>query len=201
MNSTTRDKPSAGTDAPSRGASTSPPACPLVITSRAPDLRVMRLFNPVMRILLRSPFHRLLSEQILLLTYTGRRSGRQYTLPVGYAQDGEALLVVCQHSELKRWWRNLRGGAPVAVLLRRQQVAARADVIEEPAAVAAEVERLIARFGAKEASRKLYMSLDVPLRPTREQLAQALHGVVMMRITQEPSAVSAKPEKEAKYVQ
>jgi deazaflavin-dependent oxidoreductase (nitroreductase family) len=155
----------------------------VVVVSRAPDLRVMRFFNPVVRVLLRSPFHGLLSGQILLLTYTGRKSGQQYTLPVGYVSDGDALLVVSQHSKLKRWWRNLRGGAPVAVLLRGQRVSARADVIEDRTAVAAEVEGLIGRLGAKEASRQLYMSLDLVPPPTREQLAQALQSVVVVRIT------------------
>jgi deazaflavin-dependent oxidoreductase (nitroreductase family) len=159
---------------------------PVVIASRAPDLRMMRFFNPVIRALLRSPFHGLLSGQILLLTYAGRRSGRRYTLPVGYVRDGDALLIVSQHSELKRWWRNLRDGAPVTVLLRRQRVSARADVMQDPEAVAAEVQRLIARLGANEASRQLYMGLDVAPPPTQEQLAQALQGVVIVRVT--PSA-------------
>jgi deazaflavin-dependent oxidoreductase (nitroreductase family) len=175
----------------------------LVIASRAPDLRMMRFFNPVMRTLLRSPFHGIVSGQILLLTYTGRSSGRQYTLPVGYIRDGEALLVVSQHSELKRWWRNLRGGARVALLLRGKRVSARADVIEDPTAVAAEVERLIARLGAKEASRKLYMGLDVTPPPTLEQLAHALHGVVVVRITPErvQTQVAAQRKKEMEYVE
>ena len=183
--------------------STDSPAGPVVIASRAPDLRVMRFFNPMMRALLRSPFHRLLSGQILLLTYTGRKSGRRYTLPVGYVRDGDALLIVSQHSELKRWWRNLRGGAPVAVLIGGQRVRARADVIEGAAAVAAEVQRLISRLGAKEASRQLYMGLDVTPPPTREQLAQALHGVVVVRITPEraPVYVDAQRKKETEYVE
>ena len=170
---------------------THPPAGPVFITSRAPDLRVMRLLNPVIRGLLRSPLHGLLSEQILLLTYSGRRSGRSYTLPVGYVRDGDALLIVSQHSELKQWWRNLRGGALVSLFLRGHRQDGRADVIEEPDAVAPEVERLMARLGAREASRQLYMGLDVVPPPTREQLAQALKGVVIVRIT--PNTTSSSP--------
>jgi deazaflavin-dependent oxidoreductase (nitroreductase family) len=158
----------------------------VVITSRVPDLRIMRFLNPAICVLLRSPFHGLLSGQILLLTYTGRKSGRRYTLPVGYIRDDDALLVVSQHSELKHWWRNLRDGTPVTLLLRGQRVIARPDVIEDATAVAAEVQRLIAQLGPREASRQLYMGLDVAPPPTQEQLAQALHGVVMVRIT--PSA-------------
>jgi hypothetical protein len=51
--------------------------------------------------------------------------------------------------------------------------------------VAAEVEGLIGRLGAKEASRQLYMSLDLVPPPTQEQLAQALQSVVVVRITPE----------------
>jgi hypothetical protein len=46
----------------------------------------MRAINPIICALLRSPLHRLLSEQMLLLTYAGRRSGRRFTLPLGYAR-------------------------------------------------------------------------------------------------------------------
>ena len=58
--------------------------------------------------MLRSPAHRLLSGRLLLLTYTGRRSGTQYTIPVQYVRDGEALLVTVGWPERKLWWRNLR---------------------------------------------------------------------------------------------
>jgi hypothetical protein len=54
----------------------------VVVASRAPDLRMMWFFNPVIRALLRSLFHGLLSGQILLLTYTGRRS------PCSFAGSG-----------------------------------------------------------------------------------------------------------------
>jgi hypothetical protein len=69
--------------------------------------------------------------------------------------------------------------------------------------VAAEVERLIARLGAIEASRQLYMSLDVTPPPTLEQLAQALHGVVVVRITPEraPMYVRAERRRETEYVE
>jgi deazaflavin-dependent oxidoreductase (nitroreductase family) len=173
-------------DEPPTGAPRSPEAStepPVIVTSHAPDLRVMRAINPVMAGLLRSPLHALLSRQMFLLTYTGRRSGRRHTLPLGYVPDGDALLVVSQHSDQKRWWRNLRGGAPVTLRLRGHQVAGRAEVIETPLAVAAEVERLIARLGVKEASARLYMGLETTPPPTREQLARALQAVVLVRVT------------------
>ena len=47
-----------------------------------------RFINPFVKAVLRSPVHRLLSGSLVLLTYTGRRSGRRYTLPVMYAEQG-----------------------------------------------------------------------------------------------------------------
>jgi hypothetical protein len=40
--------------------------------------------NPLARRLLRSPLHGLASGRLALITYTGRHSGRRYTIPVGY---------------------------------------------------------------------------------------------------------------------
>lgn len=84
----------------------------------APLAVVNRTVNPLVGLVLRSPAHRLLSGSLLLLTVTGRRSGRSFTFPVGYAQRGDRLTVTAAWPERKRWWRNLRGGAPVTVLLR-----------------------------------------------------------------------------------
>jgi deazaflavin-dependent oxidoreductase (nitroreductase family) len=52
------------------------------------------------------------------LRYTGRRSGREFTLPVQYARDGERLLVAVQHPATTTWWRNFRTPQKVSVRLR-----------------------------------------------------------------------------------
>lgn len=163
-------------EADNRDMATSPA---VAVTSKAPDPRLMRLFNPLISGLLRSPLHGLLSGSLLVLVLTGRRSGRQITLPVGYTRDGDSLLVISQHSDQKRWWRNLRGGAPVSLYLRGRRVAAHADVLEAPRSVAGEIDRLIEKFGVREASRRLYLRLDDahPIAP------DSLAGIVLVRIT------------------
>jgi len=75
-----------------------------------------RIANPFVSLLLRSPLHGLFSRSVLLMTVTGRRSGRPIIFPVQYAARGDDLLVVSRAN--RRWWRNLEGGAPVTVLLR-----------------------------------------------------------------------------------
>ena len=74
--------------------------------------------NSLVLAVLRSPAHRLLSGMAIELRYTGRRSGRQYVLPVQYARADGWLVVAPQGAESKTWWRNFRTPQPVTVRLR-----------------------------------------------------------------------------------
>jgi hypothetical protein len=51
----------------------------------------MEIGNVFVRLLLRSPFHGWLSDNVLLLTYTGRKSGKRYTIPVAYGRVGDVV--------------------------------------------------------------------------------------------------------------
>ena len=74
--------------------------------------------NGLVLTVLRSPAHRLLSGMAIELRYTGRRSGREFTLPVQYALDGRRLLVAVQSPSSTTWWRNFRTPQDVSVRLR-----------------------------------------------------------------------------------
>jgi hypothetical protein len=76
-----------------------------------------RASSPLVRGLLRSPAHGLVSGHLALLTVTGRRSGRTFTFPVGYRQEGERVIIGVQWPERKRWWRNLVDGGRVELRL------------------------------------------------------------------------------------
>lgn len=89
-----------------------------------------RFVNPVVCSILRSSLHRLLSSSLVLVTFTGRVSDRTLTVPVLYAQRNGDLLVYVGHHERKSWWRNLRGGAPVHVLVRGSDLAGTAHVVD-----------------------------------------------------------------------
>ena len=74
--------------------------------------------NPLLRAILRSPFHWLLSPGLMLLTVTGRKTGRRYTFPVGYQQRGDRIAVLASEAHKKSWWRNLREPGTVEVLIK-----------------------------------------------------------------------------------
>jgi deazaflavin-dependent oxidoreductase (nitroreductase family) len=77
-----------------------------------------RLANPFVRALARTPAYRLLGQHLVVLRYTGRRSGRSYELPVMSSPAGEDLVVVSGQHDEKTWWRNF-GADPRTVTVRR----------------------------------------------------------------------------------
>lgn len=81
--------------------------------------------NDFMAWVLRSPFHGVLSNGMMLITITGCKTGNKYTTPVGYYREGDSLWVITSRD--RTWWRNLRGGANVNLLLKRKPVTAFAE--------------------------------------------------------------------------
>ncbi len=86
--------------------------------------------NAVVLAVLRSRAHRLLSATAIELRYTGRRSRREYVLPVQYARAGEQLVVRPQHWQRSTWWRNFRTPQPVTVRLAGRLCDGTACVLE-----------------------------------------------------------------------
>ena len=91
-------------------------------------MRWQRLYNPIVVSLLRSPLHGVMSKSVMLLTYRGRRSAREFTTPVSYVRDGDNLLVVGSRDH--SWWKNLRDGAPVVVRVRGLELEGIAEAFE-----------------------------------------------------------------------
>jgi deazaflavin-dependent oxidoreductase (nitroreductase family) len=89
-----------------------------------------KIVNPMVRLILCSPLHSLLSETLLLITYRGRQSGTEYSLPVQYVQSGHIIYLMPGIPEQKTWWRNLKEAAPVQLILRGQTLAGNAIVLK-----------------------------------------------------------------------
>ena len=98
---------------------------PAGITESAPfrRTRFASLRDATVRVLLRSPFRRLLGPGMLLVTYRGRRTGRSRTVPVQYVRDADRVLVVVAQPSRKQWWRNVREDQQVELTIdgRRQR--------------------------------------------------------------------------------
>ena len=76
--------------------------------------------NDFMSWVLRSPFHGMLSNGTMLITVTGRKTGKTYTTPVDYYKEGSYLWVMTSRD--RSWWRNIQNGANVSLLLKRKSL-------------------------------------------------------------------------------
>jgi hypothetical protein len=92
-------------------------------------VRILRRLKPVIVAILGSPLHGLMSRDILLLTWTGRRTGARHTLPLSYVRLGSRLYL-CTRPEGSKWWLNLRGGTDVDLVLEGRPVRATATVLD-----------------------------------------------------------------------
>ena len=69
----------------------------------------------------------------MLITVTGCRTGKRYSTPVGFYKDGENLWVLTNRD--RTWWRNVKSGADVSLLLKGKTVRALAEVELEKGSV------------------------------------------------------------------
>lgn len=148
------------------------------IKSTVPSTRVLHAINPLVSLILRSPLHRLLSGSVLLLSFTGRKTGTQYTIPVSYTREGETLTIFSS----KSWWKNLGSGSLVAVRLQGRARMARAEVIEDHASMLEAAERLASTDGYTAVGRKIGLALDDGHPPSSIELAAAMENRVMLRL-------------------
>ena len=96
------------------------------------------MINPVIELILRSPFRFLLPKSWVVLTYTGRKTHKKYSLIFHVAQYKDEFIVVpgC-FGELPTWWRNFRKESPVDLFYMGKSIECFARVIEHNETVAA----------------------------------------------------------------
>jgi len=146
----------------------------------------MKLINTVPAALLRSPLHGPVSKKLLLLTFTGRRSGKRFTTPVGYFQTDDRTVLFATE---RPWAKNLANGAPVELRLRGRTVRGRSEVAEEEGALTEALGEMLAidpGFG-----RFFGVAVGADGRPVPEQVRQARErGLRVVRVRlDEPAPV------------
>jgi hypothetical protein len=130
-----------------------------------------------MRLLLRSPLHGVLSGSIMLITFTGRKSGKKFTTPVRYVQVGDT--VRCFTAAENQWWRNLRNGAPVSLLIKGQSGDYQAQAIfDNPAVIKDRLVAYLAMFPQDAAYHEIRLNTDKSL--NEHDLEQAVRNAVVV---------------------
>ena len=119
----------------------------------------------------------LASRTVMLIAFTGRKSGRTYTTPISYAREDDVVRAFTG----AKWSRNLTGGAPVTLRIKNKEYPGWADAVADDKAAVAEGLRdflRVVRFDA----RFYGVSFDEDGEPNWEDVQRAAQRVTMIRV-------------------
>ncbi len=133
--------------------------------------------NPMMRILLRSPLHGLMSKSLILISFKGRNSGKLFTTPVRYVRQMDT--VQCFTAMSNQWWRNVDPAADVVLRVAGRDYACRAEAIKnDPERIQSAIANLLQHFPADAPYYEI--SLESDGLPRSSDLEMASHKTVLV---------------------
>lgn len=128
--------------------------------------------------LLRRNWMGALGDEIMVITVTGRASGRRYSTPIGFLPDPEVRTPAGQPTLIaltggggqpSQWYRNVLAHPEVTLEIRGRALAARGQPVDDPA----ERERLFGLY-QRERRARFPQLFGLPADSPAEALAQAL---------------------------
>ena len=141
---------------------------PAVTISHPPE-GLLRAVNPAVKFLLGTPLAGGLRRQMMVLNFTGRKSGRHYSIPVSAHRLDNALYALASAG----WTANFRDGANAEVLWDGKKTTMRGELIRDTATVADLSRRCAESYGAKTAQRMMGLKFRDDRVPTLEQFTEA----------------------------
>jgi hypothetical protein len=87
------------------------------------------LKNPLEKIILKSPLHGLLSEDLALVSFTDHRTGKKLSFAVEYQREKRFVRIVCSRKE--NCWRKFTFGSPIEITIKGTNYHGWAEIIED----------------------------------------------------------------------
>ncbi|MBS3753121.1 MAG: nitroreductase family deazaflavin-dependent oxidoreductase [Anaerolineales bacterium] len=103
------------------------------------------IINPLMKLILRTPFHGLVSDDLTLITFTGRKTGKQYTTPVGYIKMNGSIMMFTNSP----WWRNIKEQSSITLRLKGKRVQGQAEIVSAPDLIREYLQKMVEKRGAE----------------------------------------------------
>jgi len=120
----------------------------------------------------------MVSKSMMLISVTGRKTGKTISTPTNYLRNGNNLWIVSWRD--RKWWKNLRGDAVVRVLLAGKKMEGCGHVIEEEKAVA---QSLLDYYNqVPQYAKYVEIGLDKQDQPLYADCERAAQKIVMIRI-------------------
>jgi hypothetical protein len=141
---------------------------PAVVVSHPPE-KLLHAVNPVMRFFLGTPLAGSARKQMMVVSFKGRKSGRQYSIPLSAHMIDKQLYAVTSAP----WKNNFRDGTDAEVLHEGKRTRMRGELITDPAVVADLSHRLAESYGVKRAQRMMGLGFRDERIPTVEEFTEA----------------------------
>jgi hypothetical protein len=155
------------------------------ITKSHPPKAFLRLVvNPILARLLHTPFAGAARHQFMVVDFSGRKSGRAYSLVLS-AHSIDGILYALSGAT---WTANFRDGAPAQVLHDGKSTTMRGELITDTTQVADLYARCAEFYGVKRAERVMGVGFRDHQMPTRDQFGEAVEelGLRAIRFTPAP---------------
>ena len=139
---------------------------------------MFRILNPIMKSILKSPFHKAVSGQIMIITFQGAKSGKQYSTPISYSRENNTVYAFTH----AKWWKNFAQEAEVKLRIQGQDCKGRAEAIpDNQEQIAAGLHQHL--LAVPNDARYYGVTFDVSGQPNTDQVKRAATEAVMIRIT------------------
>lgn len=142
------------------------------VTVAHPPAAILRTVNPLLRVLLRTPLAGPMRKAMMVLTFTGRKSGQRYSIPVSAHQIDHTLYALAGAA----WRLNFRGGGAAEVLYNGKSATMKGELIEDPSTVGELSRRCAQAYGVAGAQRMMGLKFRDDRIPTTEEFAAAVRA-------------------------
>ncbi|SEP87747.1 hypothetical protein SAMN04488583_1329 [Mycobacterium sp. 88mf] len=153
------------------------------ITVAHPPKGMMRVVNPALRLMLRTPFAGAARKQFMVLTVRGRKTGQQYAIPLSAHFIDNILYAMTDAG----WKHNFRDGATAEVLHDGKTTTMRGEMIADRATVADLFHRCAVSYGVKRAQRMMGLTFRDQRIPTLEEFTDAVDREHLVAIKLTPA--------------
>jgi hypothetical protein len=147
-----------------------------------PPSALLRLVNPLLGALLRTPLAGPAGKQLMVLSFTGRKSGRQFTIPVSAHVIDNGISTDLYALTGAAWKANFRGGAPAQVVYGGKTSGMRGELIGDRAVVSDLYLRCTQSYGVKRAQRMIGVKFREQRIPTLEEFGEAVDRMKLVAI-------------------
>lgn len=141
-----------------------------------PNERMIKLY--------RKGLGRLIGWMILLLTTTGRKSGKQHTVPVQYEKIGDKYYIGVAGGQKSDWFRNIQVNSSVKLFVKHSEIKGVAEAVLDPDRIAKFLAFRLKKHPLLIGS--ILKADGLPYHPSQEALLQYSGRLAMVIITPEP---------------